>query len=128
MIERNGKFKAANVNKGNLKAKDLKELVRNNIDLYNTILMTDEYRGYMTMKRIINHLQINHQKEFANSIIHTNNIESFRAILKRGIMGQFHKVSKEYLNGYIDEFCYRFNGRKNPDLFDDLVGKISAVV
>ena len=45
--------------------------------LDNTILMTDEYRGYLTMKRIINHLSINHSKEYANGIIHTNTIESF---------------------------------------------------
>ena len=124
MIERNGKVKAKNVEKGTLKAKDLKELVRANIDTANTTLITDEYRGYMTMRRIISHLQINHSEAYAVSAIHTNSIESFWAILKRGIIGQYHKVSKQYLNAYIDEFCYRFNGRKNPDLFDDLVGKM----
>lgn len=65
MIERNGKVKESNVSKGSLKAKDLK--VRNNIDLNNTTLMTDEYRDYMTMRKIISHLQTNHQKEFAKS-------------------------------------------------------------
>jgi transposase-like protein len=124
MIERNGKVKASNVNKGSLKAKDLKELVRVNIDLENTTLMTDEYRGYMTMHRIISHLQINHSEAYANGIIHTNTIESFWAILKRGIVGQFHKVSKEYLNAYIDEFCWRFNERKNKKSFDKLVGNM----
>lgn len=124
MIERNGRVKAKNVEKNALKAKDIRELVRANVDMNNTTLMTDEYRGYATMRRIISHLQINHQKEYVNGIIHTNTIESFWAILKRGIIGQFHKVSKEYLNAYIDEFCYRFNGRKNPDLFDDLVGRM----
>lgn len=127
MIERDGKVKAVNVDKGNLKAKDLKELVRNNVDLDNTILMTDEYRGYMTMKRIIRHLSINHQKEFAKGIIHTNTIESFWAILKRGIMGQFHKVSKKYLNAYVDEFCWRFNERENKLSFDKLVGNMLFV-
>lgn len=124
MIERNGRVKAKNVEKTALKAKDIRELVRANVDMNNTTLITDEYRGYATMRRIISHLQINHQKEYANGMIHTNSIESFWAILKRGIIGQFHKVSKEYLNAYIDEFCYRFNGRKNPDLFDDLVGRM----
>ena len=124
MIERNGKVKASNVKKGTLKAKDLKELMRANIDTSNTTLITDEYRGYMTMCRIISHLQINHSEAYANGMIHTNSIESFWAILKRGIIGQFHKVSKQYLNAYIDEFCWRFNERKNPDAFDKLVGNM----
>lgn len=124
MIERGGKIRAANVNKGSLKAKDLKELVRNNIDTVNTTLITDEYRGYMTMRRIISHLQINHSEAYANGSIHTNTIESFWAILKRGIIGQFHKVSKEYLNAYIDEFCWRFNERKNEKSFDKLIGNL----
>ena len=125
MIERNGKVKAKNVEKGTLKAKDLKELVRANIDLENSTLMTDEYRGYMTMNRIISHLSVNHQKQYVSSgDIHTNTIESFWAILKRGITGQFHKVSKKYLNSYVDEFCWRFNERKNEASFDKLVGNM----
>jgi len=126
MIERNGKVKAKNVEKGTLKAKDLKELVRANIDTSNTTLITDEYRGYMTMRRIISHLQINHSEAYAVGAIHTNSIESFWAILKRGIIGQYHKVSKQYLNAYIDEFCWRFNKRKNKGAFDLLVGRMVA--
>lgn len=126
MIERGGRVRAKNVEKGTLKAKDLKELVRAGVDLGNTTLITDEYRGYMTMRRIISHLQINHSEAYANGAIHTNSIESFWAILKRGIIGQFHKVSKKYLNAYIDEFCWRFNERKNPDAFDLLVGRMVA--
>jgi transposase-like protein len=126
MIERGGKVKASNVNKGSLKAKDLKELVRAGVDVENTTLITDEYRGYMTMRRIISHLQINHSEAYAVGAIHTNSIESFWAILKRGIIGQYHKVSKQYLNAYIDEFCWRFNERKNPNAFDLLVGKMVA--
>lgn len=126
MIERGGKVKASNVNKGSLKAKDLKELVRAGVDTANTTLITDEYRGYMTMRRIISHLQINHSEAYANGMIHTNSIESFWAILKRGIIGQYHKVSKQYLNAYIDEFCWRFNERKNKGAFDLLVGRMVA--
>lgn len=94
MIERGGKVKGRNVEKGTLKAKDLKELVRAGVDVENTTLITDEYRGYMTMRRIISHLQINHSEAYVNGMIHTNSIESFWAILKRGIIGQYHKVSK----------------------------------
>lgn len=40
-------------------------------------------------------------------ITYINTIESFLTLLKRGIIGQLHKVSKQYLNNYIDEFCFR---------------------
>jgi len=124
MIARGGKVKASNVAKDKLKGKDLKELVRAGVDVSNTTLITDEYRGYMTMRRIISHLQINHSEAYANGSIHTNSIESFWAILKRGITGQFHKVSKKYLNAYIDEFCWRFNERKNKNVFEKLLGNM----
>lgn len=48
MIKRRGRVKARNVEKGTLKAKDLKELVRASVDMANTTLITDEYRGYIT--------------------------------------------------------------------------------
>ena len=54
-------------------------------------------------------------------MLSSNCIESFWAIVKRGIIGQFHKVSKKYLNKYLDEFCWRFNNRKNSNAFDDLL-------
>ena len=124
MIERGGKVKAGNVSKGELKAKDLQELVRNNINTSNSILMTDEYRVYFGMNKVVKHFSINHSKEYARGAIHTNSIESFWAIVKRGMVGQFHKVSKKYLNRYLDEFCWRFNNRDNESNFDDLLGNM----
>jgi len=79
--------------------------------------MTDEYKGYLTMSSIIEHKTINHQQWYVFGEIHTNTIECFWSILKRGLVGQFHKVSVKHLNKYIDEFCYRFNNRKNDDVF-----------
>jgi len=121
MIERGGKVKAGNVSKDELRAKDLQELVRNNINTSQSILMTDEYRGYLGMGKVVKHFSINHSKEYARGQIHTNSIESFWAVVKRGMVGQFHKVSKKYLNRYLDEFCWRFNNRDNENNFDDLV-------
>ena len=43
--------------------------------------------------------------------IHTNTIEGFWALLKRGMFGQFHSVSRKHLQRYVDEFCYRYNLR-----------------
>ena len=69
------------------------------------------------------HETICHRECYAIGDIHTNNIESFWALLKRGIVGQFHKVSAKHLHRYLDEFSYRFNHRKHPDLFGLTIAK-----
>ena len=123
MVERGGSVKTAVASKYELKGKDLKKLVRKHIDLEETILVTDEYKGYLGMKNLICHLSVNHQKTFAEGDVHTNTIESFWAILKRGMIGQFHKVSKKYLQTYLHEFEYRYNRRNQNtnDVFNNLL-------
>lgn len=111
MVEREGRVRAKATNKHELKATDLKAMVEKGIDLFNSILMTDEYKGYNGMNKIVSHSTINHQKEYVRGLIHTNTIEGFWAIVKRGMMGQFHWVSKKYLQKYLNEFCYRYNAR-----------------
>lgn len=123
MIERGGKVRAKHVKKTNLRFSDMATLVRKNIDVDETILMTDEYKAYCRMKKFMRHMSINHQHEYVRGVIHTNTIESFWALLKRGIVGQFHKVSAKYLHRYVDEFCWRFNNRKNTNAFDCLLSK-----
>ena len=83
------------------------------------IVITDEFNGYNLMDGTDNvHLRINHRKEYADGFVHTNNIESFWATLKRGIYGIYHHVSVKYLQRYIDEFCFRWNNRDCDNLFD----------
>ncbi|WP_435018421.1 IS1595 family transposase [Tundrisphaera sp. TA3] len=112
MVERKGRVKAKSAKKSELKAADLQSLVRKGVDVGNSVLITDEYRGYAGMSNLVPHKRVNHAQRFADCLVHTNNIESFWAILKRGIVGQFHKVSDKYLDAYLDEFSYRYNGRK----------------
>ena len=47
-------------------------------------------------------------------MVHTQSIESFWALLKRGVIGTYHNVSGKYLPLYLAEFQFRFNNRKNP--------------
>jgi transposase-like protein len=55
--------------------------------------------------------------EYVHGAIHTNTIEGFWSIVKRGIVGTFHKISKKYLPLYVNEFEFRYNNRKNADIF-----------
>lgn len=128
MVERQGKVKAKAARKDELRAADLQALVRRNVDLDNAILITDEYTGYSGMKHLLAHKTINHSQRYVDCLVHTNTIESFWAIVKRGIVGQFHKVSGKYLDRYLDEFCYRYNGRMlgGGELFDATVSRMLA--
>ena len=68
------------------------------------------------------HGVVNHSSgEYVVGAIHTNTIEGFWSLLKRGIMGSYHKVSKDYLPLYMNEFSWRFNNRNNPNAFADLI-------
>lgn len=121
MIERGGMV-YAKVHK-KLDSKSLSRLVRENVDIGNAMIITDEFTGYVRLKVFMNHQVINHKKTYVDGYIHTNTIEGFWALLKRGIIGQYHKVSVKYLNRYICEFCYRYNHRKNDDLFGMTIQK-----
>lgn len=127
MVERKGKVKARKA--GKLGFDDLSKLVRGGVDLANAMLITDEYRGYAGMSALLPHKRINHSQRYADCLVNTNSIESFWAIVKRGIVGQFHKVSAKYLDAYLDEFAYRFNGRGEDGaaLFDRTVCRMMGV-
>ena len=55
--------------------------------------------------------------EYVRGEVHTNNLESFWSLFKRGIMGSFHHVSKKYLPLYLAEFQFRHNNRREADIF-----------
>ncbi len=52
--------------------------------------------------------------------IHTNGVEGVWSILKRSIVGSYHKISAKHLDAYLDELEFRFNNRKNPFMFRDV--------
>lgn len=120
VVEREGKVRAKAVVKDKMKGENLRAFVRSHVDVANAHLMTDEYKGYIGMSKVLPHSVIKHSTWYVDGDIHTNTIESFWALLKRGMFGQFHSVSRKYLQKYVDEFCYRYNLRKaDPmDMFD----------
>ena len=87
--------------------------------------MTDDFKGYIPFKKIVKHETVNHSaKEYVNGNKHTNTIEGFWSLLKRGITGQYHWLSDKWLNQYIQEFCFKYNNRENINVFDLLVGNM----
>jgi transposase-like protein len=117
VASRDGQVRAESFHNKRLTAKNLKMLVRKNVDTEYATLITDEFSGYIGINKIVSHETIDHKKWYVDGDIHTNTIESFWALLKRGVIGQYHKVSLHYLPKYIDEFCYRWNNRKSEDIF-----------
>jgi len=115
--EEGGQVRAKVSRKDALNAKKLSALVREHVDTKNATLVTDEYKGYIKISGFMPHKTVNHKVWYVDGDAHTNTIESFWALLKRGIVGQFHKVSLEHLPKYVDEFCYRYNHRRHVDLF-----------
>ena len=55
--------------------------------------------------------------------VHKANLDSFWSLLKRGVMGTFHQVSKAYLPLYLAEFSFRHNNRENPNIFADVIAE-----
>jgi len=85
-----------------------------------SVVVTDDYFGYRPMPKIFTHKPVKHSaKEYARKegdfTVHTNTVESKFSLLKRGIIGTFHQVSKKHLPLYLAEFDHRFNHRDVTD-------------
>ena len=118
-------FHAEDIKAGTL-AKYIKENVSTDVD----VMVTDEHPAYP--KAMIaagvngrKHKTVTHSKgEYVRGDIYTNTVESAFSLLKRGIMGTWHKLSAKHLAAYLDEVTFRFNNRKNPYLFRDTLLKM----
>ncbi len=80
-------------------------------------IMTDESPSYSFAKsEFADHESVNHGAgEYVRGDAHINTSESVHALLKRGIIGTYHPVSKLHLHRYLSEFDFRFNNRKIED-------------
>lgn len=89
-----------------------------------SLVATDEHSGYAKLKKKgYPHQSVKHgQGEYVRGNVHTQNIDGFWSLIKRGIIGSFHHVSKDYLPLYVNEFAFRHNNRKNPHAFAQLIG------
>jgi hypothetical protein len=87
-----------------------------------TLLVSDEWVGYRGLDKEYPHEVIRHTAEqYVVGAVHTQNIESFWSLIKRSIIGNFHKVSETYLPLYVNEFEFRHNMKGEPDPFGTLI-------
>ena len=121
VVEREGNVIAHVIQ--NTSFSEMKRLIDNHVkkSRKETVLLTDEGRGFARMNNIINHIVIEHKKLYSYKGLNTNTIESFWAIVDRQIKGQHHHVDVEYLEKYVAEVVFKFNNRKNDDMFETLV-------
>ena len=97
-------------------------------------VFTDEFASYNGLDRIegqeYQHRRINHEaKVYVMGDIHTNTIEGFWSLVKRGIGGVYHAVSQKYLQTYLDEYSFRYNRRASGNLiFPAMLAKVSEKV
>jgi transposase-like protein len=110
-------------------ARDRKTLhgwIRKNLADETEAIYTDEWPPYAgigdhnTRHETVNH----HAKEWVRGLVHTNSVENVWSLLKRSIVGSFHKVSAKHLERYLDELEFRFNNRKNPYMFRDVLLRV----
>jgi len=105
-----------------ISADDAQAFVREVVSNKVSLLATDEsalYKGLTDYP----HKQVWHAAHrYVIGAVHTNTIEGFWSIFKRGIVGSFHKVSRKYMALYVAEFQFRYNNRFNADIFGTAIG------
>lgn len=114
VIQRNGQARTSVVR--SVSAKNLMRMLRDHVDIESTV-MTDDFMSYRHVDEVFyqHHAVVHSKKEYVRGEVHVNNCESFFALLKRGLMGSFHHVSRKHLGRYSNEFAFRWDTRKITD-------------
>ncbi|MBI3548272.1 MAG: IS1595 family transposase [Elusimicrobia bacterium] len=117
LVKRNGDVRAFPIKSAN--AKTLRSAILGNVEKRARI-MTDRWHAYTGIGKEFGggHHTVNHSEfQYVRpGNIHTNTVESYFSLLKRGIMGTFHHISKEHLEKYCHEFSFRWNHRESSDV------------
>ena len=96
---------------------NLKRIIKEQVNPQATV-MTDSFIGYRGLKKTFARHEMvdHHRKEYVRGDAYTNTVENYFSILKRGIIGTYHHVSKKHLGRYLAEFDFRYNARGMSDL------------
>lgn len=99
----------------NTRGKTLKTVIKSMVK-EGSIIVTDGWMGYSGLHKEYVHKRIPHNEgRYVKDTYHTNSIEGFWSLLKRGILGIYHSTSPKHLQKYCDEFAYRYNTRHLSD-------------
>jgi len=114
LVQRGGKVRSFKTER--VTSKNLKEKIREHVTTDSTI-MTDEFLAYKGLgKEFADHKTVNHGSgEYVNGNAHTNTVEGYFSILKRGLTGIYQHVSNKHLSLYLNEFNFRYNARELND-------------
>jgi transposase-like protein len=112
LLERGGRVKDTVIphRRQNIPEKMVREIVQPGAEVH-----TDEFVGYYNLKDDYVHKVINHLEGYVKENVHTNGIENFWSLLKRGIGGTYVAVEPFHLFRYVDEQAFRFNNRATRD-------------
>jgi len=112
MVERGGKVRLQVVD--NRRKKELQKQVREHVEA-GAAIFTDELKSYDGLESDYQHAVINHAVEYADGNVHTNTMENFWSLLKRGLHGTYISVEPFHLFRYLDEQAFRYNNRKDNE-------------
>lgn len=112
IVERGGKVRAFHV--PSRYGHTLRSTIRKHVDP-GSVVYTDDYAGYSGIERAYEHHSINHShRVYVDGHVHTQTIEGFFSLVKNGIRGVYHVTSAKWLQGYLNEYAWRYNHRDDP--------------
>jgi len=123
--ERDGKIALKVIDRADRET--LHKFIHSNTELETEVIITDDWPAYRGIEdENTRHETVNHSAdEWVRGDIHTNSVENVWSLLKRSIIGSYHKVSVKHLDAYLDELEWRFNNRNNEYLFRDTLRKLT---
>ena len=105
----------------NVSGKGILNFIEKAVDPKGSLLITDEYPAYNRVNKIMPHAVIKHETQYVDGYKHTNTIEGFWSLLKRAWFGSHHRYTLKFADAYIQEACFKYNTRKQPDLFSAFI-------
>lgn len=126
IIERGGELRAKKI--VDTSGEHLRRFVLDNLK-FGSELNTDEWLGYKGLAHHFKHKFVKHNEgEYVQGNIHTNSLEGFWSLLKRGTIGIYHSMSAKHLQQYVDEFVFRYNTRSHSEncRFDTMLNNINS--
>ena len=123
-VQRDGKVRLETI--PNIRKHTLHSFIKRTVTDEAEAIYTDELASYLGIAdHNIRHETVNHRlEEWVVGDVHTNSVKGVWGLLKRSIIGAFHKISIKHLDSYLDELEWRINNRDNPHIFRDTLRRI----